>query len=111
MSEGNTTQWRAKPCPFCGVTDIHPNRDTPDWVGMQCGNCGAIGPQGGNVGQASLEWNRRMGDAPTKTEDGKTTARPYTIAEIDRMRRAIDWGIIPRCQPYYAAEKNAQVED
>ena len=39
------------------------------------------------------------------------TQRTYTMGDIDRMRKAIDWNIIPEGQPYYPAEKNAQVED
>lgn len=40
-----------------------------------------------------------------------TTQRSYTLSEIDHMRKAIEWGIIPPGQCYYPADKTAQVED
>lgn len=36
--------------------------------------------------------------------------RKYTVAEIDRMRRAIEWSY-PSGVTYYQAERSAEIED
>lgn len=58
----------AKPCPFCGCTDVRPDRvmrgsafEPEQWT-LDClgENCEAIGPVGASKEEALMLWNRRV---------------------------------------------------
>ena len=48
------------PCPFCGEdTEISPDKSGSFWI-VECGWCGAVGPNAVSIKEAAQNWNDRL---------------------------------------------------
>ena len=78
-----------KPCPFCGIDDIHPSSRTKSFNQgfiVICGNCKAEGPLTETRQEALEKWNKRSDEKINKDE--KIEDLQNQLIEKDAM---IDW--------------------
>lgn len=68
MSKGTNFDFRLKPCPFCGELIRILTRDLSDQFYVECETCQAMGPTGGEMNSAVIQWNSRA-ESENKTRD------------------------------------------